>query len=246
MSLVFDAERRPDCPSDLSLDRFALGELEPSERDGVAAHCAGCARCADFLARHEDALPAPIRSRLRGRVLAASVATPIETARPWWRRGLPALAPGLALAAGLLIAVSIGRFGRPEPARDEAVSLKGGDRLVVYRERDGEVRTVGSGDAFRAGDRLRFAVRSEHAGHAAIFGLEADGDRYPCTPASGSGAHPVGPGTELLPGAIELDAAGGRETLVLVLCPQPFDVAEVGEVAPPGCRRETFSLEKPR
>ncbi len=246
MSLVFDLDRRPDCPSDLRLDRFALGELERAEHVAVEAHRARCARCAGFLEAREEALPAAVRARLRGRVLAASIAAPT----PWWRRGpgalWPRLAPGLALTAGVLVAVSIALFGRSDPARDDAVSLKGGDRLVVYRERDGEVRTVGSGDAFRAGDRLRFAVRSEHAGHAAVFGLEADGDRYPCTPASGSGAHPVGPGTELLPGAIELDAAGGRETLVLVLCPQPFDVAEVGDAAPPGCRRETFSLEKPR
>ncbi|MEM6731048.1 MAG: hypothetical protein AAF658_05805, partial [Myxococcota bacterium] len=41
------------CPSDLTLDRFVLGELEGEERDAVARACAECASCQERLAMRE-------------------------------------------------------------------------------------------------------------------------------------------------------------------------------------------------
>ena len=118
------------------------GELEPAREAEVRAHTAGCARCAERLARLarvDEALrslpdaetPADLAERLRvrldeerrrssasaedrGRSLDARQAPPSQRPQPRRRRWLPFAATALAAVLALYLV-----FGRPRPAGEE-------------------------------------------------------------------------------------------------------------------------------
>ena len=120
------------------------GELEPAREAEVRAHTAGCARCAERLARLarvDEALrslpdaetPADLAERLRvrleeerrrssasaedrGRSLDARQAPPSQRPQPRRRRWLPFAATALAAAAAFALYLV---FGRPRPAGEE-------------------------------------------------------------------------------------------------------------------------------
>ena len=108
------------------LGAFVDDELQPSVRDAVAAHVAGCEACARALASHRllgDALrasvprtapPAALRewaqAAVRGEVAARVPAAraPARAPRPAWGRSAW-LGSALALAACMAIAVGVGQ-----------------------------------------------------------------------------------------------------------------------------------------
>lgn len=230
-------ERNENCPSDLTLTLFDTDCLEADAREDVQAHLDACPRCraaidgpkADFAAWDG-----------RGAVLEAMVAAePHRPRAPWgWAGGLVAVA-----AAAVFYVAS------PDPRPPELLTKGDGLSLEVFRERGGAVSRAMSGDAFEAKDRLRFEASLPEAGHVLVFGVEASGATYRAFPndSDASAPLPAGPGN-LLPGAIELDASSGQETLHLVLCPRPFTLSDVtvGTTLglPDGCRSATFELDK--
>lgn len=233
-------EGKPDCPSDLALDRLHAGELAPAEAQALTAHVDACTSCPQRLAARRagfDALPEvdprPLLSAIRRR-LDESEREP--AARRWLRQLTLLFAPMAAATAALVVFMWVRRTepvvpGNPpavinpsEPGSD-AVRLKGSLGLHVYRIRDGRkdgAQAAISGDDFSPGDRLRFVVDLPSSGQIAIVGVESDGDLYVAWPGQEhltESSRPAGRGQEL-PGAVALDESPGQETLYLVHCPQ--------------------------
>jgi hypothetical protein len=201
------------------------------------------------------AFPEADPARMLSRVLAGleTEATPDRplpgTRGPWaWLRwGSLAAA---AAAALLLVAVLL---QAPPPEEEPGIRQKGSLGLNVYLRRDGRVQEALTGEEFRAGDQLRFAIEAPAPGFALVVGLEPRGRLYPCYPLDpGAGAQPVPGGVSgPLPGAVELDESPGEERLFLIWCPRPFGPDELrptgpAELAVPAeCRATHFVLRKP-
>jgi hypothetical protein len=134
------------------------------------------------------------------------------------------------------------------------VREKGGLSLQVVRLVGDHTERPLSGDAFHAGDRLRFIVDLPSAGHINVLGSEATGGMYVGWPTQEGGATLRSAGKrQELPGAVVLDSSVGRETIYLAFCPAavgvPAVVCHAGAVgAPPscpdGCALTPFVLDK--
>jgi hypothetical protein len=232
--------RTAECPSELTLTLFDTGALAGPELAAVQAHLRTCPRCQAWLDEAKadfQAIPRAERDAMVTRLVARSQ-------RP--RRRWPVVVAGtLAAAAAVLLFVHV-----PTPGPD--TTLKGGGLdLRVYRERGGEVSTTLSGEAFQAGDRLRFEVDVPDAGHMLVVGVEADGALFRAYPNDRDESVPVEPGAgQLLPDAIELDSSVGLEVLHLVVCKAPFTARDLRAAGarslnlPPGCRAAAFELDK--
>jgi hypothetical protein len=254
MRFANDLAGRPaGCPSDLTLDRLHAGELPPEQARALREHAEGCEGCRGRMALRTlgfAAFPEAQPGRLLAGVLAGIEEAP---ARPWWRlTWLRFGALGAAAAAALvLLAVA---FWPPAVERpDPAVRTKGSLGLTVFLKRGDQVVEALSGDAFRAGDRLRFALDLPAAGHVFLVAQDAQGHLEPCHPfGPGAASRPVQAGsTGPLEGAVELDGAPGDEWIHLVHCTRPFGPDELspgnepGAVrAPEGCRVASFLLRK--
>jgi hypothetical protein len=126
-------------------------------------------------------------------------------------------------------------------------------KLTVFRKRGEQVTEAVSGDAFRAGDRVRFQVSAPSAGHVLILGVESNGDSYMAFPSTGpEKSQPISEPDAMLPGAMELDDSPRTEWLHLVYCPQPFSRDRVKAskqspdkvTIPKGCSKDTFEMRK--
>lgn len=219
------------CASDLTLDRRALGELDAAAAASLEAHLQSCGRCRARASALSS--PPPVDPQLRRTVLGR------QRGRRWLRAGVP-----LALAASIILA-----FVAIDPGSD--TRRKGGLALTVYRERDGEVVRSRSGDVFHPGDRLRFEVDAP-PGHLLIMGIDGGGRGYPCVPLDGRARRLESAlAKALLPDAVQLDDSLGRERLVLVHCPAPFELRslEVRDgrvIAPAECGTSELPFEKTR
>jgi hypothetical protein len=124
------------------------------------------------------------------------------------------------------------------------VRLKGGLALHVHRQRGSASEEAVSGGRFADGDRLRFVVDLPAPGQVMIQGVEATGNVYRAWPLDGAAAPlPAGPG-QVLPGAVSLDGARGRELLYLVHCPGPPTCTGAPPRCQPGCATTAFVLDK--
>lgn len=244
---------RPECPSDLALDRLHAGELPTEEARRTEQHVAGCAGCgarmterrAGFgaidevdpramLARIRTGLDAPARSSISERLLG-------------WTRRL--LAP-VALVAAAAVALLMVRTGGDDV--NPTTRMKGSLALHVFRLQGEHSEEVLSGDRFAPGDRIRFSVDLPAEGHVKVLGVESSGTLYTAWPLD-SGVQTrleKGNGIEL-PGAVSLDANPGRELLYLVRCPVEVGPpectsrgADAKPVCPSGCAMSPFVLDK--
>lgn len=228
------------CASDLAIDRYLSGELEAKAATGLELHAAGCERCGARLAE------------LRAETEATREALPPlspgpELRTPW--------IPLLAVAAGLIMAVFIGRAllagggaEREAPTRVATTRTKGPAHLTLYVRRDARVFTFG-GEPLSPGDGLAFAYTSGADSHLALFDVD-DGEAACLYPASGATA-PAPAGVDVdLDVAVELDDSRSEESIVAVFCetPQPTSVlARVlssGDALPASCTAEWVRLPK--
>ena len=108
--------------------------------------------------------------------------------------------------------------------------IKGNLALDVFVRRAGagaRVETLLAGDPVHPGDQLRARVRAATRGHFGVFAVDSPPPPAPASAVAsylpaGGGSPPSRSGTLLLlDGAVELDAALGRELLLGVLCPSP-------------------------
>lgn len=268
---LFDNLRpgRPNCPSDLQLDKMHAGELSAQKAAQISAHLATCAACTKHLQSNQIAELAPARAEAMLSGLRARLSKPPKTSL-WQRlserlnfdlRGLGT--PILALGAASVLAVVVGKGYAPwKSAGDDSADVaqvreKGGLALHVHRlTAQGSVE-VPSGAALGAGDRLRFVVDLPQPGHIAIVGVEQNGTLYSAWPLSENTETPLLPAgpRQILPGAISLDDSLGKETLYLVFCPSEIGSpinkcqsrgAEISPNCPSGCTLAAFSLQKSR
>jgi hypothetical protein len=222
------------CPSPYDLSRFGARAL-PAGSDEIAHHVQSCPRCRQELHVTQDEF-APLW-RDRARILAE-----IEARRtPPWRRWLDALGgppAWVAVAASLALAL----FIRPQPA-EETLTAKGeAPALEVFRERGGEVARVTPEAVLREGDRLMFRVRSPEPREVMVLGVEASGAVFAYAAPEGHSI-PVGEGRAELPVGARLDGSTGREAIVLVSCPSPFEVAQAMQDGR-GCERVQLEIQK--
>ncbi len=234
----------PSCPSELLLDRWHLGELEPSRAATVEAHFDDCADCrvrrdgrdAGFAALPVDA------DRLFAKIEAAGPRRPvrdfIDRLRDW---RIPAL---VAASAAAVFVLAPGEKG---------IRTKGSDvGLRVFREHAGQVEEKVSGAAFAARDRLRFDVKAPEGSQIMILGVEESGEVYTYYPAGLDHSDRVRRTSDgALSGAIELDDYDGREWLHLVRCDDAFARADLvtapgpkGVEAPAGCDVRAFEIQR--
>jgi hypothetical protein len=241
----------PECPSDFALDRFVAGELKKEDAAKLEAHAAGCELCTNRLEEGRagfDAIPQIDPRRMLARIRAGASDPARDSAgervMSWLRRLLAPMALAGAAAALFLVA--------RKPAEITTTRLKGGPVLHVYRQVGDHSEEAISGARFQRGDRLRFAVDLPAAGALRIVGVEASGTLYTAWPMEQGtrSEQKAGVGVEL-PGAVELDATVGRETLYAVLCTSAGDLAQcrsqgpaTAPSCPAGCAMTPFTLEK--
>jgi hypothetical protein len=227
-----DARRRsrgPGCASNLTLDRYLVGELAQREQQALATHLAGCPTCADVygaLERDARRFPEEMIPALAEAALARAASHPRSSWLAWLRKlAIPSLALGTAGAAAL--AISLGH-----PAGD--TRTKGPFFLspyVLHPEQAVAIGHIHQGEPLHPGDRLQFRYNGERGGYLALVSVDADGAVSAYYP-PGPTAAPVEPGRDVaLQSAIELDGSLGREVILAVRCDQPLAVAKVMQAA---------------
>ena len=223
--------------SDLRLDQLLAGELDPPSEAAMRAHLVACLPCTH---RHGALLggAAQIRSDPRFAALRPAIRERLATTgarpeRPQARRRswTTAMLAACAVAAAVIVLVR-----RPDTAVDVRVAasedsrIKGGLAMNVFVRRAGagdRVQTLLAGDPVHPGDQLRAQVRAATRGHFGIFAVDSPPPPAPAPAVASylpSGAELAAVETGravLLDGAVELDAALGRELLLGVLCPSP-------------------------
>jgi hypothetical protein len=244
-----------DCLSDLVFDRWLAGELGPEEQRTAATHLAGCARCkarhiqierdrAQFLDRYPSFAP---------RTAVPAPSTPLgerSATRPR-RRGAWL---GGALAAAALLALGVGNLGRErELGEGDGTRSKGTFALTFFVKHGDAVLAGSDGQSVAPGDQLRFAITSSAPGHLAIFSLDGAGVASVYHPSGATRARPLAVSSNTpLDTAVELDAVPGRERIIAISCPEPFELeplrarleSERELLAPPGCVSDQLTLVK--
>ncbi len=201
-------------------------------------HLASCERCQGivsrlraerhrFAAAHPEAL---FFARVRRRQTATG--RPTRVARDWptpkgWRLG----ACSAALASVLLFVVPlwVSDPGSVKPT----IRMRGQapPSLHLFVSREGRIaEPVGKGHVLRAGDVIRFGVRTWTAGY--IYVVNLDEKRrfslyYPPPTADGPRSYAARDEIQLLPGSVELDDYVGREALYLLVSQRPLSTAMV-------------------
>lgn len=226
------------CLSDLALDRLVVGgEATTAQRD----HLETCERCGQRLALFEggvDESEHAVASALgaaRQRVTEAGAAPP---ARSWWGRGLPRLAlAGATLAALTLVllwALEPGDQPAGEPAFDDTLRIKG-TTMRFFVQRGEEVVPGVSGDVYRPGDSLRFAVSNDAPKYFFLVGVEESGLVSAYVPFDGDTSLRLTPGIDQpMPGSLVLDDSPQTEYFVGLFTDTPLafdDIVEELEAA---------------
>ena len=233
--------RGGDCPSDLTLDRLQLGELAAETSAAVEAHAAGCASCRQRLADLD----------VERRAFQASPPWRLPDAPPrrWsgWRPRATAAVLGVAALAGVLVFLV-----RPPTERgDGATRTKGGVRFELFRARGELVEPLADGDRVRAGDRIQVAYSTSTAQTLAVLSRDGGGQLNVYFPSDRATTWPASAGVAVpLPASTQLDDVLGIETLYLVACARPTELAILrGAIAssaapPPGCSIDLVSVTK--
>lgn len=260
----------PQCASDLLIDRFLAGEVSSVEAASLRLHFAECEPCR---ARHEKlssehrylAQHLPPFAAL-GLPSGSGHGAPHESPKrrvpgPSWRRGAHPLWVG---AGSIAAALGLWLLAKERPVLDDAgherretgplTRSKGGDSEVeldwVIR-RGGEIFEPGAAEPVWPGDGMRFGVRSQSDGHAAVLSLDGGGtfSIYQDWVTIKAGQR------QLLPGAVELDAVLGEEHLYGIVCERTHPAASL-ELAirrdparpalPPDCDVDHHVLHKER
>jgi hypothetical protein len=226
--------RGPAHPSYLELDRLALGAPAAPE---TAAHVAACDRCRAHLdgLGQAPALPAALRERAS------------STARLAWWRGRLLATTGLAMAVvALVVWKSTLRLDVPDAPPSVAPAADGSKGLPsvwIYVKHDGELALWDGHRPLAAGDRLRFKIDPQDLTHVDVFTRDEGGARA-MVPVFG-GDLAAGAITTL-PGAWQLDASAGRQSLIVVLSKRAISAREAARFvdggAPAGIWLRRFEL----
>lgn len=260
-SLNFDTlrTRKPDCPSPLALESYAVEELPADQAEAIRQHLPGCEACQKRLAANSFAAQPAFDERLMlaglRRKLDEKQASQARARR--WLRGLGlggfSLAAAVGVVAMIFAAPRLFRTELTDPSQPESVRIKGAPVLHVYLRRGDQQEEVLSGARFRPGDGIRFVVDLPAAGAVTVVGVESSGSLYVAWPRASSQDPtrlPAGK-AQMLPGGMTLDESTGRETLYLVHCPQSTTTPVCESRGnrepprcPPGCTLSAYLLDK--
>jgi hypothetical protein len=195
------------CFSALRLDRWMMGELDPTDAESIRLHLATCAGCSTAVAGMRG-----VREELRSLPLPPALAAP----RVSWKPRAAWATVGLALAATLVLVL------RPGPLTERSKGHALG--LSMYVQHGGEVRRAGRGDAVAPGDAVRFAVSTPVVAYVAVLSLDPNGRAFVYFP-DGAQAARVAAGSEVaLPLGTRLDATRGEERLLGLFCNAPVSL----------------------
>ena len=248
--------RRDACPSELELEQYGLGELEPIARvavENAVKECSGCAERLALLSKgfeqftqlDAEQMLSQISKATEGAVFPRQIAQALNETAPkngqesvlsrilsWLTK--PFLVPVMVGAAALIVYVTRAPeapHGASPQAIEQAdlggVRIKGQAIFEVYRARAGQIDTPSTGSSFKAGDRIRFSIKTQNKSFVMILGREASQTVYTAFPMDSEQAQPVEIGRTDLPGSLELDDSVGKETLAAVICKKPFKRSDV-------------------
>lgn len=221
----------------LTLERYALGELAPAERQELEQRLArdpGVQRQLDALGRenahilatYPPQLTVPaIERRLRMQRAAAQLRRP---AVRW-----PLLAPlGGALAAAGLALVLLQPGASPQQSADqpEVTRIKGlrAQLLIFAKPAAGaELHTLADGDAVQAHELVQVGYVAAGKQHGVVVSIDGRGETTLHFPAAPELTTRLGAGQVLLPSAYELDDAPRFERFFLVTSARPISTAAV-------------------
>lgn len=229
-----------DCVSDLVLDEWGSGELDPVTRDQTATHVMTCRSCR---ARHQQL------EDQRAEFYAAA-----PTFESHARRFVPQRAYArrarLRLTAGALAAIAAAVALALVPSLRET-RLKGGPSLSYFVKRNGQVWSGDAATALQPGDLLRFTYSSERDCYLAVFDRDARSTQV-YFPNAASAAFVRAGVAVPLDFSVELDATPGDEHVHALFCdasvelaPLRAALAETGRLpVPAGCRTDALTLRK--
>jgi hypothetical protein len=269
--------RSESCASDLKLDRWLAGELTPDEQRDVEAHVESCDSCRQrhavlaesrrsftrdappFAAIGRSATPASRELDSSSRTEAVASSRQGLGNRSLGGKHSHWLVAASALAAAAAIALAIGKpwTSSVPSAEDEVGSetrTKGGPASLGWVVRRGEhVFTGRPGQRLRAGDAVRFSISAREPVYVAILGLDPKRQLSVYYPEGEQLSKLEAGRDQLLPAAIELDAAAGAEQLYAVFCPSAVAISTVRDAIerspdspalPGGCTLERQTLNE--
>lgn len=224
----------------LTLERYALGELAPAERQELEQRLArdpGMQRQLDALGResaqtlatYPPQLTVPaIERRLR---LHRADAASAQLRRPALRWPLLAPLGGALAAAGLaLVLLQPGASLRQSADQPEVTRIKGlrAQLLIFAKPAAGaELHTLADGDAVRAHDLVQVGYVAAGKLHGVVVSIDGRGETTLHFPATPELTTRLGAGQVLLPSAYELDDAPRFERFFLVTSARPISTAAV-------------------
>jgi hypothetical protein len=226
------------CPSDFSLDDLELHGPATT----LAAHLAGCARCATRR-QQRASLAAEFRNTAADAVWAA---VQLRTAPGARRRSVKLGLLALAAAAGLVLVAGLSL--RP-PVRDREVEsvayvgIKGRPGLDIVCRRQTRTFRLEPGQPLQPGDELRFrAVGTPPDARYLVLGsVDGTGRFAPFYPNDmGQPSVPLPPPEQALPGGVTIDEAPGPERLLLVVSDRPVSARAVARAAEAGAATGRF------
>jgi hypothetical protein len=219
-------------------------DLPAAEQQRVSAHLSDCEPCrallqqieqdrADYAELGQEHYNVAWRHAVAQNT-AASEASEAQQARRrplfplLWKVVLPVAA--VALVAALLVP----RLMTPPPQQAQYRGYKGDLSLQIIAKRKGRQFVVADNQRLCPGDALRFSITAAgQKSHLVIVSLDRSNTLstfYPneTTPPdllarSGQTVELTGPGRHVLPGSIILDRSQGREVVVMIAAPKPFD-----------------------
>lgn len=205
----------------LALEQLALDEEMSATIHGHIETCDACRRQLQQLVQWQ----AQVKVRPPAQVVLLRRRWP----GPW----LPA-AGAMALAALLLLTLARDPEPTPRsPTAGDTLRTKGAQIDFEVFAYDGtEVRQLSTGDVVHPGERLGFRLRTAHAAHVMVAGVDSRGSAYLCYPyGENSQSRQLAP-TPIpvaVDDAVVLDDVPGDEHLVALFCPQPFAFAAVAD-----------------
>ena len=213
MRIALPPSRGPSCPSELRLDRYLAGELGREGR-AVATHLSACGDCRARVAERRDDEALPV--------------LPLGRARRWHRVAWPAA--GMLAVAGALLFVQ----HRGGPALAPETRTKGGAHAALYVQRAGVMRLAGPDEVVHPGDTIQLATTLDARRWVAAISVDGAG-----VVSIYQGDDPRAawqePGEDIpLPASVTLDATLGHETIYVLLCQEPIELAPIAA----GLRRD--------
>jgi hypothetical protein len=226
------------------MPRLALEEAAvTSPPDEVAAHLVDCASCRTYVETLRANAARFLSAHPPERFLSQIARRRKSPARNW----LPAAGLLATTAAGALAVMTLlPKLSTERPA----IQLKG-SLVSTFVQRQGEAIPLRTGDALHPNDAVRFVVKAEQAGFAAVLERDPSGRVTVIAPFGAARPQPVSPGSTALADSAILDSTVGKDHFVAIFSTEPFALAPLvdalstaQELPCRSCRVETLEFDK--